>query len=130
MEHQMNWIAAKCPSCQTMQDLPAWGVLLEAGVDDGGIDTDATATWICDTCQQLVDLPIDLTVLLKLLATGAPMIVEESDDEPDEGTESLPEAAIAGPALEFDDLIDFHESIQQDDVLAELLGDTDLCLDC
>src|SRR3954454_5672444 len=101
----MNWIAAKCPSCQTTQDLPPWGMLLEAGVDDGDIDTDATATWICVNCQQLVNVPIDLTVLLKLLAAGAPLVAAESDEESDEDEEPQPEATNAGPALTVDDLI-------------------------
>ena len=122
----MNWIAAKCPSCRTTQDLPPWCMFLEAGVDDGDIDTDATATWICVTCQQLIVVPINLTLLLNLLAAGAPLIAAESD----EATGEQPEAVTAGPALTFDDLIDFHESLQRGDALAALLGDTDLCRDC
>ena len=121
----MTWIAAKCPSCQTTQDMPPWGMLVEAGVDDGDTETDAAATWVCVTCHELVIMPIDLTLLLKLLAAGAPLIAAESD----EATEELPQAVIAGPALSFDDLIDFHEWLQRHDALAEL-GDTDLCRDC
>ena len=108
--------------------MPPWAMLLEAGVDEGvdgnGGDTDATTTWICVACQQLVIMPIDLTVLLNLLNAGAPMVIE-----PDDGLSEQP-AAPAGPPLTFDELIDFHESLQQDDALAELRGDTDLCHGC
>ena len=122
----MTWIAAKCPSCQTTQEMPPWGMLLEAGVDAGDTETDAAATWVCVTCHELVVVPIDLTLLLNLLAAGAPLVAAESD----EATEELPEAVTAGPALSFDELIDFHESLQSDDPFAELLGDTDLCRGC
>lgn len=103
-------------------------MLLEAGVDAGvdgtGNDTDATTTWICVACQELVTLPIDLTVLLNLLAAGAPLVLEP-DDEPAEQPD-----APGGPPLTLDDLIDFHESLQLDDALAELRGGTDMCQGC
>jgi hypothetical protein len=124
----MTLISAKCPSCQTAQELPPWAMLLEAGVDDGDTDTDATATWICGTCRQLVIKPIDLTALLNLLAVGVPLVAAE----PDDAAVAHPEHVAAGPPLTFDELIDFHQSLlQQDaDILAELGGDTDLCRDC
>ena len=131
----MNWIAAKCPTCEATQALPPLSMLLEAGVGDGDSDTDSTATWICNNCRQLVDVPIDLTELLSLLAAGAPLLATEPDEaadtaEPDDAVATYPEEIVAGPPLTFDDLLDLHESLQRDKILAELLGDAGLCRDC
>jgi hypothetical protein len=113
----MNVIAVECPACRIIQAVESSCLLLEVIATEEEDERIASASWICHRCQRLVALPIDLTVLLDLVAAGASVL----DASPDENRPPYPESAIDGGPLVLDDLIDFHEKLETDALLADAL---------
>jgi hypothetical protein len=117
----MKMIGVECPSCRVTDELAASCLLLEVGTaaeDDGS----SQASWICDTCHEPVTLPIDLTVLVALVAAGATVLDSAQDDASPAPTGAHPENPIGGRAFTRDDLLQFHESLQDDSWLTAVLS--------
>src|SRR3954468_11970411 len=100
-ESHMKTIGIQCPVCRRTEDLPASCLLVEVGDGTEERARDSSATWICESCDELVALSVDLTVLLALVAAGASVLDNALEDERPE----YPENAVAGDPFTFDDLL-------------------------
>ena len=105
----MTTIKATCPRCGEV-DLTADDILLRIGA------TQAVNTYgfTCPDCSQFVEKTADDRIV-RLLLSGGVMPVPVH----------VPAEALEihqGPAINHDDLLDFHEILERDDWLDELLG--------
>lgn len=100
-------IKATCPICGEV-DLTADDVLLRIGVGT----SPNTYGFSCPRCREFVEKPADERVVRLLLSGGVmPTLVHV----PAEALEHK-----GGPALTYDDLLDFHQALARDDWLQEL----------
>jgi hypothetical protein len=115
----MKMIGIECPRCRLSDTVSASSLLLEVGsaAEDAGT---SSAAWICDSCHELVALPVDLTVLITLVAAGSSVL----DTSLEEARPAYPESTTGGRAFTRDDLLDFHEQLVGDTWLAEALSPT------
>lgn len=112
----MNWIDVECPACRRFKPVPASCLLLEVGSEPADAGDDLSAAWICEICHQLVTLPVELTVFIGLVATGAQLLDSVADDP----RPAHPETAVGGRLFTPDDLLDFHEHLANDVRLSDL----------
>jgi hypothetical protein len=108
-------IAVQCPRCRASENVTSKCVLLEVG-SGGDQDERSSASWICGACHELVGLPIDLTVLISLVAVGASVL----DTALEDALPARPEKSIGGPRFTRDDLLDFHERLEDDAWLSDV----------
>jgi hypothetical protein len=113
----MDVIAVECPACRSIQDVEPSCLLVEIGAPEEVDEVGSSASWICDTCRRLVALPIDLLVLLKLVAAGASLLDTALDDV----LPVHPESLVDGSPFTFDDLLDFHEDLEHESTPAGAL---------
>lgn len=112
----MSKVAAECPVCLITDELSPGCMFVEVRSDDEDEGIDTALTWICRTCERLVDVRIDLSTSLTLVAAGAP-IVDAAEPETPVG---YPENGTGGPPFTWDDLLDFHDYLRSDELAAEL----------
>jgi hypothetical protein len=114
----MNEITVECPVCRIIQDMAPSCLLLEVqATAEDDEQTASSASWICDTCRSLVALPIDLVVMLALVAAGASLLDSSVDDD----QPAHPETSVDGSPFTFDDLLDFHERLESEPWLVDAM---------
>ena len=104
----MNRIEATCSRCSTRLSAPPRSVLLDASAPCGWL--------VCETCYDVVDVPVPQSMILGLIVCGcrpldAPVSVPH------------PETRSPGPPFGADDVLAFHELLQDDSGLAVALLD-------
>jgi hypothetical protein len=115
----MNVATIECSRCGSLAQVQMSTLLVEV---DGPEPTDdrigGTVVWICQTCVDLVAIPIAWAVLLSLVAAGAHLVEEhlEVDVLP-----AHPEHPPPGPAFTSDDLLDLYVSLTEPDWLDQLM---------
>jgi hypothetical protein len=97
----MTTIKATCPGCGEV-DLTADDIVLRIGAAQIN-----TYGFTCPTCAQFVEKPADDRIVRLLLSGG---VVPVPVHVPAEVLETK-----SGPALTYDDLLDFHALLEQDD---------------
>lgn len=103
----MTTIKASCPSCGEV-DLTADDIVLRITA----IPTNNTYGFSCPGCGRFVEKPADERIIRLLLSGGVvPVVV----NVPAEILETRD-----GPPITHDDLLEFHELLQDDDWFAEL----------
>lgn len=103
----MTTIKATCPACGEV-DLGADDVLLRIG----GNKASNTYGFSCPTCSEFIEKPADERIVRLLLSGGVmPVLVHV----PAEVLERR-----AGPPINHDDLLAFHEMLSRDDWMTEL----------
>jgi hypothetical protein len=75
----MTTIAVECPACRVVEPVSASCLLLEIG-NVASENGSSCAFWICDTCRELVALPVDLTVLIRLVTAGVSVLDTAPED--------------------------------------------------
>ncbi len=106
----MTTIKATCPSCGEV-DLTADDVLLRIGAAQNA----NTYAFSCPACGGFVEKPADERVIRLLLSGGVvPLLVHV----PAEALETH-----SGPPISHDDLLEFHEKLQEGDWFAALTGE-------
>jgi len=110
----MNVIAVECPACRLIESVEPGCLLLEIDGAEADDEKSSSASWICDGCHRLVALPIDLVVLLHLVAAGSSLL----DTAPEDDEVAYPETATYGLPLTLDDLIDFHQILDDEAAFA------------
>lgn len=103
----MTTIKATCPDCGEI-DLTAEDVLLRIGA----ARSVNNYSFACPACGDYIQKPADDRVIRLLLSGG---VVPVPIHVPAEALE-----IHAGPALTYDDLLEFHERLQQDGWLEEV----------
>ena len=113
LEGQMTTIKATCPDCGEV-DLTADDILLRIATGEGS----NTYGFACPTCSEFVEKPADERVIRLLLSGGVmPMLVH------------VPAEVIeprSGPPINHDDLLEFHELLQNDDWFSELGAESNM----
>ncbi len=105
----MTTIKATCPDCGEV-DLTADDILLRIG---SATASNTTYGFSCPGCQEFVEKPADERVVRLLLSGGVmPMLVHV----PAEALETK-----QGPAIDYDDILAFHELLEQDDWFDDLV---------
>ena len=105
----MTTIKATCPGCGEV-DLTADDILLRIGGAKGA----NTYGFSCPDCSDFVEKPADDRIVRLLLSGGVmPMLVHVPAEalEPREG-----------PPINHDDLLAFHEMLERDDWMDQLMG--------
>jgi hypothetical protein len=105
----MTTIKATCPSCGEV-DLTADDILLRIGATRSV----NTYGFTCPECADFVEKPADERVVRLLLSGG---VVPVPVHVPAEALE-----LHYGPPINLNDLLEFHEMLQQDDWFKELVG--------
>lgn len=105
----MTTIKATCPLCGEVS-LTAEDILLRIG----SLSADNTYGFDCPNCGEFVEKPADERVI-KLLLSGGVMPVMGT--VPAEAREPR-----TGPAIDYDDILAFHELLKGDDWFEQLLG--------
>ena len=103
----MAWIRASCPTCGDVELSTAEvRVLMCSSTSEGSY------VFRCPTCEMAVSKPADANVVEVLVASGVRLstwhLPAELDEEHD------------GPAIGYDDILDFHFGLQRDDWVDEL----------
>jgi hypothetical protein len=108
----MTTIKATCPTCGEV-DLTADDILLRIGaVADAN-----TYGFSCPTCSEYVEKHADERVIRLLLSGGVvPVLIHV----PAEALETK-----SGPPISHDDILEFHELLQDDDWVSTLTGQSD-----
>jgi len=114
----MSMVSAQCPECLVADDVPPACMLVEVATVADDESTEATATWICRTCERLVDIRIDSTTSLTLVAVGALLVDARQRQAPDRL-----ERNTGGAPFTWDDLLDFHDYLGDEESAAYLFGD-------
>lgn len=106
----MTIFSIESARCASECDVRAEALLVEV---DAGVEDEAVAgvvNFLCDSCADLVPLPIDWTALVSLVTAGAALLDEDlTDPRP-----AHPEAPTAGGPLALDDLLELHETLADD----------------
>ena len=105
----MTTIKATCPACGEV-DLTAEDILLRIGATQSV----NTYGFTCPHCGQFVEKAADDRIVRLLLSGG---VVPVPVHVPAEALE-----VHHGPAFTLDDLLDFHEQLEREDWLDDLLG--------
>jgi predicted RNA-binding Zn-ribbon protein involved in translation (DUF1610 family) len=103
----MTTIKASCPSCGEV-DLTAEDIVLRITA----IPTSNTYGFSCPACGRFVEKPADERIIRLLLSGGVVPVVVNVPAEILEARE--------GPPITHDDLLTFHELLQDDDWFSEL----------
>ena len=98
----MTTIKATCPACGEI-DLTADDILLRIGAQAGG----NSYSFSCPTCGDRVQKPADERIVRLLLSGG---VMPTLFHVPAEALEPR-----SGPPINHDDLIEFHDLLEQDD---------------
>jgi predicted RNA-binding Zn-ribbon protein involved in translation (DUF1610 family) len=105
----MTTIKATCPGCGEV-DLTAEDILLRIG----GASLTNSYGFSCPDCGDYIEKPADDRIVRLLLSGGVmPMLIH------------VPAEALEvheGPALTYDDLLSFHETLERDDWYDQLMG--------
>ncbi len=104
----MTTIKATCPKCGEV-DLTADDILLRIG----SVKTTNTYGFSCPACRGFVEKPADERIVRLLLSGG---VMPQVTQIPAEAME-----AKEGPPLSYDDLLSFHELLERDDWIDDLL---------
>jgi hypothetical protein len=105
----MTTIKATCPGCGEV-DLTAEDILLRIGATPSV----NTYGFTCPGCGRFVEKAADDRIVRLLLSGG---VMPVPVHVPAEALEIR-----SGPALTLDDLLDFHEALERDDWMDDLLG--------
>lgn len=105
----MTTIKATCPLCGEVS-LSADDVLLRIGSPSAG----NTYAFDCPDCGDFVEKPADERVIKLLLSGG---VIPVMNSVPAEVMERR-----TGPAIDYDDILAFHELLKGDDWFEQLLG--------
>jgi hypothetical protein len=106
----MNSIETECLHCGQQLAAPTAAVFLEVGA------VSASGWLVCDSCDDVVAVPVPAAALAKLSAGGCHVITAPA-------SVSHPEAAPAGPRLGPDDALALHELLDDDDALRVALAE-------
>lgn len=121
----MTRIRASCPSCGEVDLRPADLTLTIVRDADGRVCDGSAYRFRCPTCTHVVAKPADARIA-DLLRTGG--VKAQEAEDPFELLSSLlprhPEDPPAGPALSYDDLLDLHLLLAQEDWFDALLATT------
>ena len=104
----MTTIKATCPNCGEV-DLTADDILLRIG----SVKTSNTYGFSCPACAEFVEKPADERIVRLLLSGGVMPTVTHVPAEAMEVKQ--------GPAFNYDDLLNFHELLEQDDWFDDLV---------
>jgi predicted RNA-binding Zn-ribbon protein involved in translation (DUF1610 family) len=106
---EMTTIKATCPICGEV-DLTADDILLRIGAAEGS----NTYAFNCPTCAEFIEKPADERIVRLLLSGGVlPTLIHV----PAEALEPK-----SGPPICHDDILEFHELLQNDDWVEHLAG--------
>jgi hypothetical protein len=105
----MTTIKATCPTCGEV-DLTAEDILLRIGAARAV----NTYGFTCPECAEFVEKPADERIVRLLLSGG---VIPVPVHVPAEVLETH-----GGPAITYDDVLDFHEKLQSDTWFEELLS--------
>ena len=105
----MTTIKATCPGCGEV-DLTADDILLRIG--SGHVSN--TYGFSCPTCSEFVEKPADDRVVRLLLSGGVMPVLTHVPAEVLESRQ--------GPPINHDDLLSFHEMLENDDWVEQLTG--------
>lgn len=105
----MTTIKATCPGCGEV-DLTAEDILLRIGAARAV----NTYGFTCPECAEFVEKPADERIVRLLLSGG---VIPVPVHVPAEVLETH-----EGPAITYDDVLDFHEKLQSDDWFHELVS--------
>jgi hypothetical protein len=122
---ESTFVRIACQGCGLNSTIPVEALLVSVAVEDPSCDsiglagTDetcadlddraATVAWACDSCCDLVTVPIEWPALLTLVAAGAILLDDASDALPPH-----PERSAGGRPLSRDDLLALHELLTTD----------------
>ena len=114
----MTLFRIECSRCAGEWKVRAEAMVLEV---DTGVEDDAVAGvvhFVCDSCADLVPLPIDWSALVSLVTAGAALLDEDlTDPRP-----THPEAPAPSVPLTLDDLLELHETLADDSWFDRLAG--------
>ena len=115
-----SFVSITCQACGLTSTAPVDALLVSVAVDDhrtttrlldadadvdAGVDSAGTIAWTCDGCADLTTAQLDWPALLTLVAAGATVL----DDATDDALPPHPEQAAAGAPFTRDDLLALHE---------------------
>ncbi len=106
----MTTIKATCPHCGEITLTPPD---IDLRVDASG-EQGSSYAFACPSCEGYVRKPADERIVRLLISGG----VEVLEPEPE------PETRFEGPALTYDDLLDFHTMLADDAWLDALLSES------
>lgn len=114
----MTTIRATCPTCGEVELTPEQIRLTVIRSDEVPVGPDSHYSFECPTCLEDVDKPADERIARLLSTGGVPVTVV---DESEGSLPEHPEYPQGGPALTYDDLLDFHLLLVEDGWFEELL---------
>ena len=118
-----SFVSITCQACGLTSTAPVDALLVSVAVDDhrtttgllepvadAGVDSAGTVAWTCVGCADLTTAQLDWPALLTLVAAGATVL----DDATDDALPPHPEQAAAGAPFTRDDLLALHELLASD----------------
>lgn len=117
----MTRIRASCPACGEVDLRPDEVSLHLVRAPDGIVRPGSSYRFNCPDCDETVTKPADERIAQLLTTGGVP--VEELDDPIDDRPEH-PEHPVPGPPLTYDDLLDLHLILQDEDWFDRLAATT------
>ncbi len=116
----MTTATIRCTHCGTTTQIPVTSVLVDVGGRTEDENDGGTVSWVCATCGDVVSQPVQWSLLLILVAAGAPLFDEYDEYDEYDDRPVHPEAPPAGPPLTQDDLLDLHALLARTSWFAEL----------
>jgi len=106
----MTLFSIECSRCAGECEVRAEALLVEVDADVEDEAVAGVVHFLCDSCADLVALPVDWTALVSLVTAGAALLEEDlTDPRP-----AHPEAPAAGGPLTLDHLLELHETLADD----------------
>ncbi|MEX1165011.1 MAG: hypothetical protein WEB03_15680 [Nitriliruptor sp.] len=119
----MTRIRATCPSCGEVELRPGDVVLRRVTDEIGEVSSGSCYRFSCPDCTELVEKPADERIV-SLLATGGVPVEDVGPDTDLDDRPRHPEAAVGGPPLSHDDLLDLHFALEDPRWFDRLLATT------
>lgn len=116
----MTTIRATCPICGEVDLSPDQIRLTVVPSVADSVGPDSHYTFICPSCEDRVHKPADERIA-RLLTTGG-VAVSVLDQTAGASAPPHPECPPAGPALTYDDLLDLHLLLREDDWFDSLVA--------
>lgn len=113
----MDEISAICPVCDTNAVLSVAAIVLVADEPEEGSSRAGWAMWRCDRCNDWTAAAVGRRQFTALQALGGHLDGADHSAWPPPRVDERPQRK----ELTFDDLIDFHELLEQPDWFAQLL---------
>lgn len=113
----MDEISAICPVCEKDATLSVAEIILVADEPEEGSSRAGWAMWRCDRCSDWTAAAVGRRQFAALQALGGRLEGADRSTWPPPTVEARPQRE----ELTFDDLIDFHQLLEQPDWFAQLL---------